>query len=264
MSEDEPDERPTEEIKDFVARAREKANEIRYYAEIAAVFEGTRKTNASILPAFDGDLARQVQRGMARLDKLRPADGVPILPPEAAEEAAAVLNFFAEKNLATNDYHVYRRPGEVMIARWIAGDEVQAFYERLQAHFDASLSALVDEERQDAWKLTPEKEKYLEELEKLDVKMADRYFRDAIRQHNVFVLSTQTADEMNITFLCEHVMGIDAGDLVGRNSAPQSDQPKESELAWFYKLFLLRGVRDGVEQMCFFTYLQKTDDSFDF
>ena len=51
--------------------------------------------------------------------------------------------------------------------------------------------------------------------------------------------------------------------IVGPASAPP-EAPTERDLAWFFKLFSLRGQRDGVEQMCFFTYLQKTDDTFDF
>ncbi|MDB5303952.1 MAG: hypothetical protein JWM97_1501, partial [Phycisphaerales bacterium] len=40
------------------------------------------------------------------------------------------------------------------------------------------------------------------------------------------------------------------------------DEPTEQDLAWFFKLFSLRGTVDGTERMCFFTYLQKSDDSF--
>ena len=49
-----------------------------------------------------------------------------------------------------------------------------------------------------------------------------------------------------------------------RQSAPPEDQPTESDRAWFFKLFSLRCVVEGEERMCFFTYLQKSDDSFDF
>ena len=84
-----------------------------------------------------------------------------------------------------------------------------------------------------------------------------------IKEHHLFVLSTQMADEINIAYLSDHIMEVPAADIVGKVSAPPEDPP-EKDLAWFYKLFSLRGVRDGVEQMCFFTFLQKTDDSFDF
>jgi len=39
------------------------------------------------------------------------------------------------------------------------------------------------------------------------------------------------------------------------------DEPTERDLAWFYKLFSLRGISEGIEQMCFFTYLQKSGDT---
>jgi hypothetical protein len=57
-------------------------------------------------------------------------------------------------------------------------------------------------------------------------------------------------------------MGVPAVEVVGRASAPP-DEPSERDLAWFFKLFSLRGVVDGTEQMCFFTFLQKSDDTFD-
>jgi len=94
--------------------------------------------------------------------------------------------------------------------------------------------------------------------------MTDRYLRDVIKKHNVFILSTQAADELDLLHLSDVVMGVDAADIVGKRSAPPEDQPTESDRAWFFKLFSLRGIVGGGERMCFFTYLQKTDDSFDF
>ena len=58
-------------------------------------------------------------------------------------------------------------------------------------------------------------------------------------------------------------MSLIAAELVGAASAPPEDAPTEQDLAWFFKLFSLRGVIDGAEHMCFFTFMQKTDDSFD-
>jgi len=92
--------------------------------------------------------------------------------------------------------------------------------------------------------------------------MADRYLRPVIRQFNVFVLSTQTADEINISYLCDYLMGSSAAEIVGPASAPP-DNPTERDLAWFYKLFSLRGMDQGIERMCFFTYLQKSEDTFE-
>ena len=85
--------------------------------------------------------------------------------------------------------------------------------------------------------------------------------RGPIRAHNLFVLSTQSADEININYLAEDVMGRSTEELVGPASAPPADAPTEQDLAWFFKLFSLRGVREGTEQMCFFTFLQKSDDN---
>jgi hypothetical protein len=56
-------------------------------------------------------------------------------------------------------------------------------------------------------------------------------------------------------------MGVEPADVVGKASAPPEDGATERERAWFFKLFSLRGVIDGAERMCFFAYLQKTDDS---
>jgi hypothetical protein len=56
-------------------------------------------------------------------------------------------------------------------------------------------------------------------------------------------------------------MGVEAAEVVGRASAPPEDGATEQDRAWFFKLFSLRGVIDGVERMCFFTYLQKGDES---
>ena len=93
--------------------------------------------------------------------------------------------------------------------------------------------------------------------------MAERYLRDPIRKHKLFVLSTQTADEMDVLHLCDVLMSVSPADLVGAASAPP-DEPTEQDRAWFFKLFFLRGAPGGVERACFFTFLQKTDDSFDF
>lgn len=257
---DEPEESPAEQHVDPATRARENADEFRMHAELAAVFEGTGKFDAQLRPDLDPNIARDVQRTMGRLEKSRPADS-PVIPPDSAPDAAALLDLPNTRDLATNDYHLYRRPGEVMIVRWLRGDEVDAFYERLQAHFDAALEGCREEERHThGWKQDPRTLAYLAALDKIEVKMADRYRRDQIRQDNIFVLSTQTADELNIQYLTDSIMQVPIEDLVGPASAPPDD-PTEQDLTWFYKLFLLRGMKGGVEQMCFFMFLQKSDDS---
>ena len=258
---DEPDEPRAEQALDPAGRAREKADLFRMHAELAAVFEAPRKFDARVLTNLAADVARDVQRTIGKLEKLKAADH-PVLPPEAIEDAARLLAIPDATELTTNDYHVHRRPGETMIVRWLAGDEVDTFYERLQAHFDVAINAFREEERQSlAWKQDPATLKYLEALDALDVKMPERYLRPVIREHGVCVLSTQAADEMDIVHLCDYVMGVEPADVVGRASAPP-EEPTEQDRAWFFKLFSLRGVVEGVERMCFFTFLQKADDVF--
>ena len=259
---DEPDESPSELARDPAARAREKSDEFRMHAELAAVFEGTRKFGAQIIPGLDAEVARNIQKGMSRLDKLRSPDS-PVLPIAGLEPGLDLLNQGEVHELSTNDYHVHRRPGEVMIVRWLTGDEVGLFYDRLQAHFDAALAGYRDDERSShEWKQDESTLKYLAALDAIEIKMADTYLREIIREHSVVVLSTQTADEINIAYLTDHIMEVPAGDLVGSASAPPEDAPTEQDLAWFFKLFCLRGIIEGIERMCFFTYLQKSGGEF--
>jgi hypothetical protein len=253
---------PANHILDPTTRAREQADKFRMHAELAAVFEGCRKLDAQIYPGLDPQLARDIQRGMGTLEKSKSAE-IPVLPEPSAAEAAGLLNFVKTHELSTNDYHIHRRPGEVMIVRWLEDDQVEMFYERLQAHFDAALAGCREDERQaQEWKQDAKSLAYLAALDAVEVKMAERYLRDAIRTHKLFVLSTQSADEMNIAYLCDYIMGVSVVEVVGRGSAPR-EEPTERDLAWFFKLFSLRGMRDGVEQMCFFAFLQKSDDAFD-
>jgi hypothetical protein len=256
---DEPTESPSEHPIDPAQRAREKSDEFRMHAELFAVFEGPRKFDAALIPGLDPQLAREIQRGIGKLEKSKAADS-PILPAPSAADAAALLTLPDTRELSTNDYHIYRRPGEVMIVRWLAGDEVEAFYERLQAHFDAAMEGCREDERQAEWKQDAAAQAYLAALDALDVRMADRYLREEIRRHNLHVLSTQAADELNIAYLSDYVMAVPVTEIVGAASAPP-DEPTESDLAWFFKLFSLRGISEGVERMCFFTYLQKSDDT---
>lgn len=257
---DEPEESPEEQSTDPTQQAREKSDEFRMHAELAAVFEGTRKFDAELVPGLDADLARQVQRAMGKLAKAKTPES-PLLPPASVPDAMAVLVFATAHGLSTNDYHIHRRPGEVMIIRWLEGEQVATFYERLQAHFDAALEGFKEDERQAReWKQDPTTLAYLKALDAIDVKMAERYLREPIRKHKLFVLSDQTADEMNIAYLAETIMGVSTVELVGRAAAPP-DNPADRDLAWFFKLFSLRGTVDDVERMCFFAFLQKTDDT---
>jgi hypothetical protein len=259
---DEPEEQSSERIADPLQRAREKFDEFRMHAELAAVFEGCRKFDAELKPGLDADLARDVQKRIAKLEKAKTPD-VPLIAPEAADDAGALLRLPTTNGLSTNDYHIQRRPGEALVIRWLSGDRVETFYDRFQAHFDAALKHYREEERQSkGWKQDADTLKYLEALDAFDVKMADRYLRQIIRQHKVFVLSTQTADEIDILHLCDYLMGVDAADLVGKASSPP-DEPTERDRAWFFKLFSLRGIDADQERMCFFTYLQKAEETFE-
>jgi len=257
---DEPEESPAERASNPTERAKEKFDAFRMHAELAAVFEGPRKFDAQVLASLDADVARDVQRTVAKLDKSKVGE-TPVIDPASAPEALRLLTLPETNELSTNDYHVHRRPGETMIVRWLRGEEVESFYERFQAHFNAALGQFREEERQQhGWKQDPETLTYLDALDKIDVKMADRYAREPIRKHNLYILSTQTADEMDIVHLTDYVMSVGAAAVVGDASAPPEDGATESDRAWFFKLFALRGIVEDEERMCFFTFLQKTDE----
>jgi len=258
---DEPEEQPAERHLSPADRAKEKADEFRMHAELFAVFEGGRKFDAQVVAGLEAGLARQIQQTIGRLEKSRSPES-PVLPAQSAEAAAGLLGMPQSRGISTNDYHVCRRPGEVTIVRFLQGEQVETFYERAQAHIDAALGVFREEERHThQWKQDPQMLAYLEALDAIKMPMAERYLRQPIRQHQLFVLSTQAADEMNIAYLTDYIMGIAPAELVGPAAAPP-DQPNEQDLAWFFKLFFLRGMHDGEEAICFFTYLQKSDDTF--
>ncbi len=257
---DGPEESPAERPSSPADRAADRFDEFRRQAELVAVFEGCRKFDAGIVPGLDAGVGREVQRGIGRLEKSWEAGG-PFLLASASADAAALLAMPDAGALSTNDYHVHRRPGEVMVVRWLVGDQVATFYDRLQAHFDVARDGYVEDQEQDLqWKPDEAVRATLVALKAIEGRMAVRAHRDAIRQLKRFTLATQTADEMNIAHLANAVMGVPAADLVGARSAPPAD-PTDRDLAWFFKLFLLRGVdAAGAERMCCFTYLQKSDD----
>lgn len=257
---DEPDERSAEIASDPALRAREKTEELALHAELAAVFEGPRKFDAQLDTGFDPQLARDIQRRIGRLVKAKSSETGPLLPATSYSEAADLLGLARPRGLSTGDYHVHRRPGEVMIVRWLEAEEVETFYERFEAHFDVALNGYRDEERSaNEWKQDPATLAYLAALDKVELRMADRYLRNALRKHNIFVLSTLAVDEMDILHLCDYVMGVSAAEVVGVRDAPPAE-PTEADRAWFFKLFSLRGMDQGVERMCFFAYLQKSSD----
>lgn len=256
---DEPSEDPERGAIKPEDRAKDKADEFRMHAELCAVFEGNRKYGAQITTGLDAEIARDIQRAIGKLDKSK-VENTPLIPEESMPEAARVLGIPKEKSLSTNDYHIHRRPGETMIIRWLEGDQVETFYTRLQAHFDAALNGYRQEERQSqGWKQDPATTAYLDALDAITIKMPEKYAREVIKQHRVFILSTQSADEMDILHLCDFIMGIPAAEIVGKKSAPPEVDATESDRAWFFKLFALRGMSESVEKMCFFAYLQRVD-----
>ena len=215
---EDPESEPTEKASSPKARAAEHADRFRMHAELAAVFEGPRKFDAAIDAHLDADMAREIQRAIGKLEKSREADS-PLIPETSANDARTILTWPSRHSLATSDYHIHRRPGEVLIVRWLSGEEVDSFYERLQAHFDAALNAFRDDERSsNEWKQNPETRAYLDALQAIDIKMAERYLRPIIEKHRVFLLTTQVADEMNIAYLTDTVMGVPVAEVVGRRN----------------------------------------------
>ncbi len=209
-----------------------------------------------MLPGLDSQIARDVQRAMGGMEKAKIAN-TPVVAEEKWDEAKRVLSLPEASGLSTNDYHISRRPGEVMIVRWLEGEQVETFYQRIQAHFDAALAGYREEQKHSqAWKQEEQTLAFLAELEKVEVKMAERYLREVIKEHKLFVLSTQAADEINIAYLADYIMSVPVEEIVGSKSAPP-EEPSESDLAWFFKLFSLRGVVEEVERMCFFAFLQR-------
>jgi hypothetical protein len=255
---------------DPAARAAEKVQELKMHAEFAGIYEGFRKFGCALLTGLDFELVRTLQKGMLRFEKAKVGE-TPVLEPELWTEATDVLSAASRNSLSLGDYHIHRRPGEVMMVRWLRQDagsdgaDADTFYKRLQAHFDAGLEGTLEDERQAlGWKGDKATKAYLEKLEGEKVDMAGRYIRDALREHGLFALNTTAADEMNIQYLAEHLMGLEIAELVGKKSAPE-DPTDEGQLAWFFKLYALRGMVEGKEHLCFFTYLQKTaEDDFEF
>src|SRR5438067_11629384 len=87
---EEPNEPRPERPIDPLTQAREKFDEFRMHAELAAVFEARRKFDAQILPNLDANLARELQRTIGRLEKSRSPEH-PILPPQSAPDVIALL-----------------------------------------------------------------------------------------------------------------------------------------------------------------------------
>jgi hypothetical protein len=242
-------------------RLSEKLAELRMLAELAAIFEGPRKFKARLRTDLTIEHARELQRAVALLDKSK-KPGMPVLPPEKWPDAVALLKRPEQLELSVGDYHLHRRPGEVMLVRWLDNTLADGFYKRMQAHLDVALEQAREDERQAlGWKQDPGIASYLDGLDKARFEMEDHYARKAVRM-GACVLSTVATDDMNIVFLADHLMGVTPADLVGAASAPE-DPFDESKLGWYFKLLSLRGPVNSRERLLFFAYLQRSDDSFD-
>ncbi|MEM7808324.1 MAG: hypothetical protein AAF561_09460, partial [Planctomycetota bacterium] len=213
---------------------------------------------------LDADVARELQQTIGKLEKQKDTNTGPILPADGVDAARRVLTMpVAQPRLTTNDYHILRRPNEAMIVHWLAGDEVDSFYERYKAHVEVALEQRREDERQElGWRSDEADQKYLEALDDIEADPAAWYLRDTLQKHGLFLLSTLAVDEMDILHLCDTLMSVPAVDVVGRASAPDPDDesPPESERAWYFKLFSLRGVVEKQERMCFFAFMQRTTD----
>lgn len=266
MFEDDADDAPARRT-DPEQAAKDKLEELRMYAELAAVFEGPRKFDQAFRRDLPLDLAQRLQRGLLTLERARPGQSQ-LIPAEHISLARELLAAHDTAGLTCGDYHAAVRPGQVLIARWIQGGDFDTFHERLSDHFDAMLAGHIeDEESARRWLGDSTLPKYLQSLKKHKPNLPERYLWAFIRSGGVpACLSTHTADELNIAFLAETVMGLTVGEIVGQQAAlAVSDDddaawPDESDLAWYFKLFLLRGTVEQVPTACFFAFLQKTGD----
>lgn len=260
---DEPDDRKAESTRDPALRVQEKLDELRIHADLAGIFEGPRKFGAKLITKVDANLIRDIQQVIAKLDKSK-QPGKPFLTPARKLGASMLVESLEAQDVSSGDYHIHRRPGEVMIVRWIKGGDVDTFYQRLQAHMNVAIEQAREDERQAlGWKQDAATLAYLDQLDAAELDMQKWWMRDVLRDHELATVRTQTADDLNIAYLTEHIMGLDAADVVGADAAP-GEGADESALAWYFKLFALCGSNDGVEHIVFFAFLQKTDDAFDF
>jgi hypothetical protein len=273
MFDDDDDQNRDDTSADAKTRLDEKVAELRIHAELCAVFEGVRKYEAQLNTTLDIDLTRTLQKSMLKLTGCKMQDS-PVLDPSKEGTYDLVWELLSkadELGLPTNDYHINRRPGEVVILRWLKNDptaqltleQVDTFYTRLQAHFDAAINQAREDEHQALdWKSDAKTTRYLKLLDEVKINQAERYLRPIIKSHAACVLSQTTADELNISYLCDYVMGVSADEVVGPRSAPQ-DPTDESETAWFFRLFSLRGLVNDQEHMLFLAFMQKAQDTFD-
>src|ERR1051325_7930624 len=92
------EEEPAERALHPATAAKDKADQFRMHAELAAVFEGHRKFDAELRPGLDAEMARSLQRTMGKLAKVRIAETA-LSPPEASDDAAGLLNLPLTRDL---------------------------------------------------------------------------------------------------------------------------------------------------------------------
>jgi hypothetical protein len=235
---------------------------LKQHAEFAAMYEGPRKFGDAVRPDLDAELARSIQQRVAKVaSKIGPG---PLVNASQQTLARELLRLHTAEGLAPRDYFIYRRPGEVMMVRWLAGDDVSTYHQRMQAHFDVALKQTQADEREKlAWRNDEKDNAYLELLDEATFEMSHYTAREIVTRSKMAVMSSLMADAVHIGFLCEQVMGVSAAEVVGAAFSPPADAGDE-EVSWFYRHFSLRGVLDEVEAVMNFTFLQKTsDDWFD-
>ncbi|MEM6313887.1 MAG: hypothetical protein AAF743_07355, partial [Planctomycetota bacterium] len=212
-----------------------------------------------VLPGADA-LLKRVQQLVGTVHKGMDPKLGPLVTPNHVEDAATLLAMPDDEGLTTGDYHTRQGVGELLIGRWLRGDEVETFYERYQAHFDAALGHFRDEERSAfEWKGDEPTLAYLDALDDIEANIAEQQVRAAVKEHGVHALTTLTVGELDILYLVDHLMGVDVDDLLGDDSA-LPDEPTEADRTWFLQLFSLRGLHAGNEATLLFAFLQQADE----
>src|SRR4051812_26575045 len=87
-------------------RAKDKTDEFRMHAELAAIFEAHRKFDAQILPNLDPQVARDTQKTIGLLERSRHPD-TPVILDKSVADAAKLLDLPSTAGVSTNDYHIY-------------------------------------------------------------------------------------------------------------------------------------------------------------
>ena len=142
---------------------------------------GPGSSTPQLLPGLDPEVAREVQRGMARLEKAKSPDS-PVLPQPSAADAAALLD------LPRRPRPVHqrlphpppaRRSDDRPLAPGRAGrDVLRAASGPLRRGPGGVQGGRAAGQE---WKQDPQTLAYLTALDAIEVRMADRYLRDEIR-----------------------------------------------------------------------------------